>query len=171
MGANLTCRPVQHRTSPVQHETRRQSRPALQDPVPTWQRSWRRSRERSGPGQIRPLLDVIGRFVHLEPDEGGKATMIFPRFQQLDAVRRMMAHARAHGAGNNYLIQHSAGSGKTNSIAWSAHFLADLHDANHKKLFDSVLVVSDRNVIDTQLQEAIFDFEAFWKNQMPKGSA
>ena len=65
----------------------------------------------------------------------------------------------AEGAGQKYLIQHSAGSGKTNSIAWSAHFLADLHDAQHKKLFDSVLVVSDRNVLDAQLQEAIFDFE------------
>ena len=63
------------------------------------------------------------------------------------------------GAGGKYLIQHSAGSGKTNSIAWTAHFLADLHDAKNKKLFYSVLVVSDRNVIDTQLQEAIFDFE------------
>ncbi len=58
-----------------------------------------------------------------------------------------------------YLIQHSAGSGKTNSIAWTAHFLADLHDAEHKKMFDSVLVVSDRTVLDAQLQEAIFDFE------------
>ena len=65
----------------------------------------------------------------------------------------------AEGAGQKYLIQHSAGSGKTNSIAWSAHFLADLHDVQHKKLFDSVLVVRDRNVLDAQLQEAIFDFE------------
>ena len=65
----------------------------------------------------------------------------------------------AEGPGGKYLIQHSAGSGKTNSIAWTAHFLADLHDAEHKKLFDTVLVVSDRNVIDAQLQEAIFDFE------------
>ena len=65
----------------------------------------------------------------------------------------------ADGRGGKYLIQHSAGSGKTNSIAWSAHFLADLHDALHNKLFDTVLVVSDRNVIDSQLQEAIFDFE------------
>jgi len=65
----------------------------------------------------------------------------------------------AQGSGGKYLIQHSAGSGKINSIAWAAHFLADLHDAQHKKLFDSVLVVSDRNVIDSQLQEAIFDFE------------
>ncbi|WP_207863271.1 DEAD/DEAH box helicase family protein, partial [Pseudomonas sp. 71_D] len=61
--------------------------------------------------------------------------------------------------GQRYLIQHSAGSGKTNSIAWTAHFLADLHDDNHHKLFDSVLVVSDRTVLDAQLQEAIFDFE------------
>ena len=65
----------------------------------------------------------------------------------------------ANGAGGKYLIQHSAGSGKTNSIAWSAHFFADLHDAGNKKVFDSVLVVSDRNAIDQQLQEAIFDFE------------
>ncbi len=63
------------------------------------------------------------------------------------------------GQGGKYLIQHSAGSGKTNSIAWSAHFLADLHTASHEKLFDTVLVVSDRTVLDDQLQEAIFDFE------------
>lgn len=65
----------------------------------------------------------------------------------------------AEGPGGKYLIHHSAGSGKTNSIAWSAHFLADLHNANHEKLFDTVLVVSDRNVLDSQLQEAIFDIE------------
>ena len=65
----------------------------------------------------------------------------------------------AEGAGGKYLIQHSAGSGKTNSIAWSAHFLADLHDAKNEKLFSTVIVVSDRNVIDAQLQEALFDFE------------
>ena len=84
---------------------------------------------------------------------------LFPRYHQLDATRKLQAAVLAQGPGSKYLIQHSAGSGKTNSIAWSAHFLADLHDAEHKKLFDSVLVVSDRNVIDTQLQEAIFDFE------------
>ncbi len=66
---------------------------------------------------------------------------------------------KAEGAGGKYLIQHSAGSGKTNSIAWTAHFFADLHDAEHKKVFDSVIVVSDRNVIDQQLQDAIFDFQ------------
>src|SRR5206468_1127470 len=86
-------------------------------------------------------------------------TIIFPRFHQLDATRKLQAAVLAQGPGGKYLIQHSAGSGKTNSIAWSAHFLADLHDAQHHKLFDSVLVVSDRNVIDSQLQEAMFDFE------------
>ena len=70
-----------------------------------------------------------------------------------------MADVLDKGPGERYLIQHSAGSGKTNSIAWTAHFLADLHDAQHNKLFDSVLVVSDRTVLDAQLQEAIFDFE------------
>ena len=85
--------------------------------------------------------------------------MIFPRYHQLDATRKLVADVLANGVGQRYLIQHSAGSGKTNSIAWSAHFLADLHDAENRKLFDSVLVVSDRNVLDAQLQEAIFDFE------------
>ena len=66
---------------------------------------------------------------------------------------------KEEGTGHNYLIQHSAGSGKTNSIAWAAHFLADLHADDHKKVFDTVLVVSDRTVLDDQLQEAIFDFE------------
>ena len=62
--------------------------------------------------------------------------IIFPRFHQLDATRKLQAAVLAEGPGGKYLIQHSAGSGKTNSIAWSAHFLADLHDAEHKKLFD-----------------------------------
>ena len=86
--------------------------------------------------------------------------------RHLPALPPARRHAQAawptcwpRGAGQRYLIQHSAGSGKTNSIAWTAHFLADLHDAEHKKMFDSVLVVSDRNVLDAQLQEAIFDFE------------
>ncbi|MEZ6081890.1 MAG: DEAD/DEAH box helicase family protein [Pirellulaceae bacterium] len=82
-----------------------------------------------------------------------------PRYHQLDATRKLQTAILAEGPGQKYLIQHSAGSGKTNSIAWTAHFLADLHDANNKKVFDSVLVVSDRNVIDGQLQEAIFGFE------------
>ena len=82
-----------------------------------------------------------------------------PAFHQLDVTRKLQAAVLHDGPGGKYLVQHSAGSGKTNSIAWTAHFLAELHDAQHKKVFDTVLVVSDRNVIDSQLQEALFDFQ------------
>ncbi len=88
-----------------------------------------------------------------------KETMIFPRYHQLDAVRKLVAHAQAHGSGRNYLVQHSAGSGKSNSIAWLAHRLASLHDANDKKIFHSVVVVTDRRVLDQQLQNTIYQFE------------
>ncbi len=105
-------------------------------------------------------LEIIGRYIVAKRDSKKQIkAVIFPRYHQLDATRKLLATVLAEGAGHKYLIQHSAGSGKTNSIAWTAHFLADLHDAQHKKLFDSVLVVSDRTVLDTQLQEAIFDFE------------
>jgi type I restriction enzyme R subunit len=105
-------------------------------------------------------LEIIGRYMVAERDAKKKIkSVIFPRFHQLDATRKLRTTVLAEGAGGKYLIQHSAGSGKTNSIAWSAHFLADLHDDQHRKVFDTVLVVSDRNVIDTQLQEAIFNFE------------
>jgi type I restriction enzyme R subunit len=105
-------------------------------------------------------LEILGRYLVAKRDSKKQIQkIIFPRFHQLDATRKLLATVLAEGAGGKYLIQHSAGSGKTNSIAWSAHFLADLHDAEHKKLFDTVLVVSDRNVLDAQLQEAIFDFE------------
>jgi type I restriction enzyme R subunit len=105
-------------------------------------------------------LEILGRYLIGKRDDKKQLTsVIFPRYHQLDATRKLLADVLAEGAGQRYLIQHSAGSGKTNSIAWSAHFLADLHDADNKKLFDSVLVVSDRNVLDAQLQEAIFDFE------------
>jgi type I restriction enzyme R subunit len=105
-------------------------------------------------------LEILGRYLVAQKDEKKQLkTVIFPRFHQLDATRKLQAAVLAQGPGGKYLIQHSAGSGKTNSIAWSAHFLADLHDSQNNKLFDSVLVVSDRNVIDSQLQEAIFDFE------------
>ena len=90
---------------------------------------------------------------------GRSRNYIFPRYHQLDATRRLRAAVLAEGPGQKYLIQHSAGSGKTNSIAWSAHFLADLHNAANEKLFATVIVVSDRNVIDSQLQEALADFE------------
>jgi type I restriction enzyme, R subunit len=105
-------------------------------------------------------LEILHRYLIGKRDDKKQLTsVIFPRYHQLDATRRLVADVLANGPGQRYLIQHSAGSGKTNSIAWTAHFLADLHDAGHKKLFDSVLVVSDRNVLDAQLQEAIFDFE------------
>ena len=105
-------------------------------------------------------LDILGRYlIGKRDDKKQLKTVIFPRFHQLDATRKLVADVRANGAGHRYLIQHSAGSGKTNSIAWTAHFLADLHDSTNHKVFDSVLVVSDRNVLDAQLQEAIFDFE------------
>ncbi|MES0198055.1 type I restriction endonuclease [Mesorhizobium sp. M0011] len=105
-------------------------------------------------------LEILGRYIVAERDAKKKIKgLIFPRFHQLDATRRLRGAVLSDGAGGKYLIQHSAGSGKTNSIAWSAHFLADLHDDQHRKVFDTVLVVSDRNVIDTQLQEAIFNFE------------
>jgi type I restriction enzyme R subunit len=105
-------------------------------------------------------LEIVGRYIVAKRDSKKQIkAIIFPRYHQLDATRKLVTAVLAEGAGQKYLIQHSAGSGKTNSIAWTAHFLADLHDAQHKKLFDSVLVVSDRTVLDTQLQEAIFDFE------------
>ena len=88
-----------------------------------------------------------------------KETMIFPRYHQLDAVRRLVVHAKVHGAGRNYLIQHSAGSGKSNSIAWLAHRLSSLHDEHEDKVFHSVIVVTDRRVLDQQLQATIYQFE------------
>lgn len=105
-------------------------------------------------------LEILGRYLIVKRnDKKQPINVIFPRYHQLDATRKLVADVLANGAGERYLIQHSAGSGKTNSIAWTAHFLADLHGADNKKLFDSVLVVSDRTVLDSQLQEAIFDFE------------
>jgi type I restriction enzyme R subunit len=108
-------------------------------------------------------LNVLGRFVHLEkkdevqPDgtTKRKESLIFPRYHQLDAVTKLVATARIEGTGHNYLIQHSAGSGKTNSISWLAHQLASLHDAGDQRAFHSVLVVTDRTVLDDQLRDAI----------------
>lgn len=103
------------------------------------------------------LLDLIGRFVHLERD-GRKETLIFPRFQQLDAVRKILGDAKANGAGQTYLIQHSAGSGKSNTIAWTAHQIINLHDDADQPLFDTAIIVTDRIVLDRQLQETIGGF-------------
>ncbi|MGJ3522843.1 type I restriction endonuclease subunit R [Nitratidesulfovibrio sp. D1] len=105
-------------------------------------------------------LEIIGRYIMvLRGPKKQIEKVIFPRYHQLDATRRLVRTVQEEGPGQKYLIQHSAGSGKTNSIAWTAHFLADLHDANQRKMFDSVLVISDRTVLDAQLQEAIFAFE------------
>ena len=120
--------------------------------------------------QADSLLEILQRFMHLEvkerqvkTDKGvrtvRKETMIFPRYHQLDSVRKLVAHAKAHGAGRQYLIQHSAGSGKSNSIAWLAHRLASLHDEYDEKVFHSVIVVTDRRVLDQQLQATIHQFE------------
>ena len=120
--------------------------------------------------QADSLLEILQRFMHLEvkekqlrTDKGVRTvrteTMIFPRYHQLDAVRKLVVHARANGAGRNYLIQHSAGSGKSNSIAWLAHRLSSLHDAHDEKVFHSVVVVTDRRVLDQQLQATIYQFE------------
>lgn len=104
------------------------------------------------------LLDVIGRFMHLETS-GKNEIMIFPRFQQLDAVRRLIAHAGALGPGQNYLIQHSAGSGKSNTIGWLAHHAINLHDDEDKPVFNTVIIVTDRIVLDRQLQNTVSQFE------------
>ena len=113
------------------------------------------------------LLDLLARFVHLRTgekrdDKGRKVkveTMIFPRYHQLEAVRRLVDAARREGAGHNALVEHSAGSGKSNTIAWLAHRLASLHDAGNARVFDSVIVVTDRVVLDSQLQDTIYQFE------------
>ncbi|WP_022727546.1 type I restriction endonuclease subunit R [Fodinicurvata sediminis] len=103
-------------------------------------------------------LAILGRFIHLEKTDG-KETLTFPRYQQLDAVTRMMVHARQHGPGQNYLIQHSAGSGKSNTIGWTAHQLINLHDAGDQPIFNTVIIVTDRIVLDRQLQNTVAQFE------------
>src|SRR5258708_27677672 len=85
--------------------------------------------------------------------------MIFPRYHPLDAVRRLVYSARVEGVGHNYLIEHSAGSGKSNTIGWLTHRLASLHDVANRRVFDSVIVVTDRVVLDQQLQDTIYQFE------------
>ena len=105
-------------------------------------------------------LEIVGRYMVTKRDAKKRISrVIFPRYHQLDATRKLAAQVLEEGPGGKFLIQHSAGSGKTNSIAWTAHMLSELHDDRDNKLFSSVIVVSDRNVIDTQLQEALFDFQ------------
>ncbi len=122
---------------------------------------WERILERDS------LLDILAKFLHLQVEETTaadgrtrrKETMIFPRFHQLACVRKIVASSKAHGAGKNYLVQHSAGSGKTNTIAWLAYRLASLHDEADTKVYDSVVVISDRRVLDSQLQDTIYQFD------------
>lgn len=114
-----------------------------------WEQVWQRD----------AWMDILGRFIHIEEEKGKPAKIIFPRFHQWDAVLRLLADAREHGAGNNYLIAHSAGSGKTNTIGWLAHRLASLHSEDNKPVFDKVVVITDRKVLDKQLQAKIEQFE------------
>ncbi len=113
------------------------------------------------------LLNILARFVHLEIKEKEdwegrkyrKETLIFPRYHQWDVVTKLIGAAREEGPGHRYLIQHSAGSGKSNSIGWTAHQLSSLHDGEGRKCFDSVIIVTDRTVLDNQLQDTIYQFE------------
>ena len=120
-----------------------------------WEQTWARD----------SVLDLVRQFIHeVEEEDGrgrktGKKFLIFPRYQQLDAVRKLVAHARTLGAGQRYLIQHSAGSGKSFTIAWLAHQLSTLHDASDRRVFDSIVVITDRRVLDRQLQTTMRQFE------------
>lgn len=112
------------------------------------------------------LLDILYRFMHLQVEEykfegqtRNREKLIFPRFHQLDAVRKITSDAKINGAGKNYLIQHSAGSGKSNSIAWLAYRLSSLHNELDERVFNSVIVITDRLVLDQQLQNTIYQFE------------
>lgn len=126
-----------------------------------WEKVWQRD----------SWLDIFARFVQLEVrktkeiDEHGrkrevtKESIVFPRFHQLDAVRRMEIDVKEKGVGQNYLIQHSAGSGKSFTIGWTAYRMSNIHDANDHPVFDSVIVITDRIVLDQQLQETIYQFD------------
>ena len=113
------------------------------------------------------LLEILHKYMHLQvevkEDKNGnktrKETMIFPRYHQLDVVTRLLADVKSNGAGHNYLIQHSAGSGKSNSIAWLSHRLSGLHNDLDQKIFRSVIVITDRKVLDSQLQDTIYQFD------------
>ena len=120
-----------------------------------WEETWARD----------SVLDLVRQFIHEveEENEKGRKTgrrfLIFPRYQQLDCVRRLVDNARTRGAGQRYLIQHSAGSGKSFTIAWLAHQLSTLHDAGDRRVFDSIVVITDRRVLDRQLQTTMRQFE------------
>ncbi len=121
-----------------------------------WERVWARD----------SWMDILARFINVErPSQGSPAArraaeiVIFPRYHQWDAVLKLEADAKSHGAGQHYLVEHSAGSGKSNTIAWIAHRLSNLHDSSDTKVFDKVVVITDRVVLDRQLQDTIYQFE------------
>jgi type I restriction enzyme R subunit len=121
-----------------------------------WERVWPKE----------PWLDILHRFIHVDRPTKGSVTarraaekVIFPRYHQWDAVLKLQADVTANGAGHSYLIQHSAGSGKSNTIAWAAHRLSTLHTAEDQKIFDKVVVITDRVILDRQLQDTIYQFE------------
>ena len=111
------------------------------------------------------LLEILQKYLHLEVEKDKKTgeviseRMIFPRYHQLDVVTKILADVKENGSGHNYLVQHSAGSGKSNSIAWLAHRLTGLHDADDEKIFQSVIIVTDRRVLDSQLQDTVYQFD------------
>ncbi|MFC0212117.1 type I restriction endonuclease subunit R [Paenibacillus chartarius] len=118
--------------------------------------------------QKNSLIDILFRFVFVKQEDildstgeiiDKKETVIFPRYHQLDVVRKIESDVKQFGVGTNYLVQHSAGSGKTNSISWLAHRLAKIHDSEDNAIFNSVIVITDRRVLDKQLQDAVYQLE------------
>lgn len=114
------------------------------------------------------LIEILGKFMFIEVKEKKdpvtnmmkrSETVIFPRYHQLDVIRKTLVEVMSAGSSQNYLIQHSAGSGKTNSIAWLAHRLASLHDKENKIIFDNIIICTDRVVVDRQLQQAVMGIE------------
>lgn len=135
-----------------------QAQPGRHATAYLWEEVWERE----------AWLDLLGRFIHVESSgrtdtargkRKDRPKVIFPRFQQWDVVRKLIGAARADGSGSSYLIQHSAGSGKSNTIAWLAHQLATLHNEEERKVFDKVIVITDRIILDRQLQSTIFQFD------------
>jgi type I restriction enzyme R subunit len=120
-----------------------------------WEETWARD----------SVLDLIRQFIHEveeEEEDGhktGKRFLIFPRYQQLDCVRQLVGDARTNGSGHRYLIQHSAGSGKSFTIAWLAHQLSTLHGSDDQRVFDSIVVITDRRILDRQLQSTMRQLE------------
>ena len=132
------------------------ARPGSYSVAYLWEQIWRRDN----------WLEILQRYLHVQgSDKKGvkenphTSPRVFPRYHQWDAVQKMVAHARANGAGRSYLIQHSAGSGKSNTIAWLSHRLSNLFDAGNQPVFHKVIVITDRVVLDRQLQRTIFQFD------------